>query len=214
MRKTSALDPLISRMMQAVLSATLLQPERWWYLTDLAKYLGRRPSSLQAPLGALVKAGILQRRKEGNRVYFQADPDCPYLADLRGVLAKTVGLVDVLREALTSFMDRIRVAFVYGSVAKSRELSTSDVDLMIIGRVGLADLSSGLRRAEERLNRPVNATVYTPGEFSKKIASGSHFVTAVLNEEKLFVAGDENDLAKVIGRRSGRTARHEQRRAG
>src|SRR4030095_12768690 len=118
-----------------VLTATLLQPDRWWYLSDLAKYLGVSPSSLQRELAALVSADILRRRRDGNRVYFQANPDCPFLPELQGLLVKTAGMVDVLREPLAPFAKRIDWAFIYGSVARTEALAASDVDLMIIGNV-------------------------------------------------------------------------------
>jgi hypothetical protein len=92
MRKSSPIDPLINKTTQDLLAATVLRPERSWYLSDLARHLRRRPSSLQEPLAALVAAGVLSRRKEGNRVYFQANPDCPFLPELQGLMAKTVGL--------------------------------------------------------------------------------------------------------------------------
>jgi predicted nucleotidyltransferase len=79
---------------------------------------------------------------------------------------KTVGLADVIRDALKPLSDRVRWAFVYGSVARSEERSTSDVDLMIIGHVGLGDVSGPLRKAERRLNRALNPTTYTADEFT------------------------------------------------
>ena len=114
MRKSSPIDPIINKTTQALLAATVLEPRRSWYLSDLAKHLERRPSSLQQPLAALVSAGVLTRRKDGNRVYFQANPECPFLGDLQGLLAKTVGLVDVVREAVAPLEARIRVAFITG----------------------------------------------------------------------------------------------------
>ena len=195
MRKKQALDALFPRIRQALLAATLLHPERWWYLSDLAKHLDVRPSSLQRELAALVDAGILNRRQDGNRVYFQPNPDCPFLPELQSLLVKTVGVVDVLREALKSFTKRIDSAFVYGSMARATEMASSDVDLMIIGHVGLADLTPALRRAEARLGRPVNPTLYTREEFATKLQAGHHFLKAVLDGEKLFILGDHHDLA-------------------
>jgi predicted nucleotidyltransferase len=195
MRKIRALDALFPRIRQALLAATLLHPERWWYLSDLAKHLSTRPSSLQRELAALVDAGILNRRQDGNRVYFQPNPDCPFLPELQGLLVKTVGVVDVLREVLNRFATRIDCAFAYGSVARAEELASSDVDVMIIGQVGLAELTPALRRAEERLGRPVNPTLYTREEFATKLHAGHHFLKAVLDGEKLFILGDPHDLA-------------------
>jgi predicted nucleotidyltransferase len=91
-------------------------------------------------------------------------------------MIKTAGLFDVLREALAPFAKGIRVASVYGSVARSEECSSSDVDLLVIGQVGLADIAPAVRKAETRLARPVNPSVYTPAEFAKKLAAGQHFL--------------------------------------
>jgi uncharacterized protein len=201
MRNSSPLDPLISKSMQGVLASTVLQPDRSWYLSDLAKHLGVGPSSLQSSLAALVKAGILTRRKEGNRVYFQADPDCPFLLELQGLIEKTAGLVDVLQEAMAKLKKRIAVAFIHGSVARSAEKSASDVDLIVIGNLGLADITSVLEKAETRVDRSVNASVYTPEEFSRKLAAKNHFLTSLLEKEKIFILGGHHDLEKIAGYR-------------
>lgn len=197
------LDALLPRTRQGILAATFMAPDRWWYMSDLAKHLGRTPSSLQRDLAALTGAGILRRKREGNRVYFQADRDCPLFGELQGIMAKTTGLADVLRAALRPLVRRIVVAFVYGSVARSEEGPRSDVDLMVVGNVGLAHVAPLLRRAEQRLNRPVNATIYTPLEFVAKVRAGHHFLRAVLDREKLFVVGDGRVLEGLTGKPSG-----------
>ena len=194
MRK-SAIEALFPATRNAILAATLMQPERWWYLSDLAQHLGVPPSTLQRELASLVEAGILRRKRDGNRVYFQPDPDCPLLPELTGLMTKTAGLLDVLREALAPFAGSIRWAFVYGSVARAEVRSASDVDLMVVGSVGLADLVSALRKAERRLGRPINPTVYTPEEFVQKRQAGHHFLKTVLQDEKLAIMGHEHELA-------------------
>jgi DNA-binding transcriptional ArsR family regulator len=213
MRKSRPLDALFPRIRQALLAATLLHPERWWYLSDLAKHLDVRPSSLQRELAALVDAGILNRRQDGNRVYFQPNPACHFLPELQGLLVKTAGVVGVIREVLSHFVKRIDWAFVYGSVARAEDLASSDVDLMIIGQVGLADLSPALRRAEERLGRQVNPTLYTREEFATKLQAGHHFLKAVLAGEKLFIVGDPHDLAAAPHSPPGAGTRDKPKRA-
>src|SRR5207245_9892775 len=146
MRRKSRIDALFPAIKKTILASMLMRPERWWYLSDLAHQLSVPPSSLQRALAALVGAGILRRRRDGNRVYFQPDPDCPFLPELRGLMTKTAGLLDVLREALAPFASSIRWAFVYGSIARSAERSSSDVDLMVIGQVGLAEIAPAIRK--------------------------------------------------------------------
>lgn len=202
MRTTKTLDALFPKTRQAVLSTLLLHGQRSWYLHELAAHLRVRPSSLQRELSRLTDAGILIRRRHGNRIYYQVDESCPLLVDLRGLLAKTVGLVDVLRAALEPFQASIKYAFVYGSVARGEEASASDIDLLIVGQVGLAEVAPALRQAEQQLGRPVNPSMYSLGEFSKKMRAGNHFLTTVWGEKKLTVQGDLDELATIIGRQS------------
>src|SRR5437870_5744088 len=130
MRKKNLINALMPKTRQAILSATLLQPERSWYLTDLARFVGTQPSSLQRELANLVTAGILKANRQGRMVYFRADSECPIYPDLRGLLLKTAGLLEVLRDCLRPLAARIHCCFVYGSIARSEEDSRSDVDLL------------------------------------------------------------------------------------
>src|SRR6266480_2009619 len=100
------IDALMPRTRQAILATTLMRPDRAWYLNDLARHLRLPPSSLQRELAALVRVGILKSRREGRMVYFQADSDSPVFPELQALLAKTAGLVDVLRESLDSVARR------------------------------------------------------------------------------------------------------------
>jgi DNA-binding transcriptional ArsR family regulator len=209
MRTKNPLDSLFPRTRQVILAATLLHPERWWYLSDLAKHLQVRPSSLQRELAALTSAEILRQRRDGNRVYFQANPDCPFLPELQGLLVKTAGIGDVLRETLTPFAPRIDWAFIYGSVARAEELAASDVDLMIIGQVGLADLSHALRHAEKRLSRAVNPTLYSRKEFDTKLRARDHFLTSVLDGARFFILGDSHELAAATSPASRADTHHQ-----
>jgi predicted nucleotidyltransferase len=199
MRKSSALEALFPTVRGGLLAATLTRPDKWWYLSELAQFLHTTPSSLQRELKALVAGGILQQRREGTRIYFKAETQSPVFRELRGLLEKTAGLLPALQLALEPLGDRIACAFVYGSIARGQERALSDVDLMVIGSVGLAQLSPVLRKAETRLGREVNVTSYSAGEFRDKVAAKDHFLTAVLRGPKRFVKGSQRDLDEITG---------------
>ena len=200
MRNSSVLTALFPHVRQGVLAATLGQPDKWWYLSELANRLETSPSSLQRELSSLVASGILVHRREGTRAYFKAETQSPVFRDLQQLFEKTAGLAPILEQMLKPFGDKIQSAFIYGSVARSREHAMSDVDVMVIGRAGLADLSPALRKAEERLGREVNVTAYSPEEFREKIKSRDHFLAAVLRGRKQFVKGSQSDLDEIVGK--------------
>jgi len=211
MRTVHLLDALFPQSRQAILSVLLLQPERSWHLRELGRRLDVQPSSLQRELAALVEAGILTRRRDGNRVCFQAEVSCPIYTELRGILEKTSGLTDVVKDALEPFAEKIDWAFIYGSVARSEERATSDVDVLVIGRIGLVELVPALRVAERRLERPVNASVYTRQEFTAKLRAGHHFIRTVMKEPKLAIRGDLHELASIAQDESRPPSRHQQK---
>ncbi|MBI3840327.1 MAG: helix-turn-helix domain-containing protein [Planctomycetia bacterium] len=197
MRNIPTLDALLPKTRQGILAAVLVQPEKAWYVSELARRMGVPSSSLQRELKDLTAAGILKTHRQGRMVYFQANTASPLFSDLRGLLLKTAGLVDVLADALKPLAAKLRLVFVYGSIASGSEQSDSDIDLMVVGTVSPAELAVPLRRARELLGREINPTVYTPAEFDKKRKAKDHFLTRVLNKPKLIVLGNSDELGKA-----------------
>ena len=88
----------------------------------------------------------------------------------------------------------------YGSIARHEERATSDVDLMVIGTVGLGDFAPSLRKAEKQLGREVNVMNYSIEEFLEKAAERDHFLTTVLKGSLQFVKGERRDLDAIAGK--------------
>lgn len=197
MRNKGSLDALLPRTRQGILAVTFVQPEKAWYVSELARRLNVPSSSLQRELHDLTEAGILKSHRQGRMVYYQANAESPLFPDLRGLLLKTAGLVDILADALKPLAPKIRIAFVYGSIASGQERSDSDIDVMVIGAVSPVELATPLRRARDALGREVNPTVYTSAEFAKKTAAKDHFLTEVLTRPRLVVLGSEHELDKA-----------------
>jgi predicted nucleotidyltransferase len=200
MRIDATLDALFPTIRAGVLSATLLQPERWWFMTELARQLGVRPSSLQRELEAMVGSGILLRRQDGRRIYYKANTESPVFPEMRGLIEKTAGIAPALKSELMRFDDQIELALIYGSVARGEEKSGSDVDLMIVGSLKQIDLLSVLRKLESRFRREVNVTLFSSEEFHRKLAAGDHFVKAVLKGKTISLKGALDELEETASR--------------
>jgi hypothetical protein len=212
MRKSRAIDTLFPAVRQEVLAVTLMHADRWWYLSDLAAHLHRSPSSLQRELVQLSDAGILETRQEANRTYYRANADCPLLPDLTGLIAKTVGVADVLRGALAPFAEQIDWAAIYGSLARSQERSDSDIDLLVIGDVKLSELARPLKSAERDVGRPINPAIYPRREFAAKLRSRHHFVRSLVSGEKLFLLGDSRGFARTFAIKAASPASNKPQR--
>ncbi len=186
-----------SKLKRDVLAAIILHPGKQFYTRELARQLKASEGSLHRELTALCRAGIIRKTKELNKVYYQAQTESPIYNDLYNIMAKTVGLVDVLANALKPLSKKIKVAFVYGSIAEGSAKANSDVDLMVIGSSSFGQVVNVIGDAQEKLGREVNPTVYPVKEWKEKLAEKHHFVTSVSKVTKIFIIGTEDDLARI-----------------
>jgi predicted nucleotidyltransferase len=198
MRKNTFLDALMPPTRQGVLAATLLQSGKSWYLSELAEHIGTRVSSLQREIEALVHAGILERHVDGRRTYVKADENSPIFPELRRLMEKTSGVIPLLIEEAARFKkNKIKWAFVYGSVARGEENAASDVDVMLIGEVTTMEIVPVFRRVEKVVGRPINETVFSERDFINSLKKKSHFLRTVMRGDKIMLKGSEDELDAV-----------------
>ncbi len=182
-----------------VLALLLGRPEERFYLREILRTIGGGSGAVQRELKHLTDAGLVHREARGRQVYFSANRDAPIFAELRAIVEKTAGTADVLRGALAGLLraGRIHLAFVYGSVATGTQTARSDVDLFILGDAALAEVLPDLEKADRRLGREINASVYPATEFRQKLKRGMPFLKRIVAGPKLFVAGDERELERL-----------------
>ena len=168
---------------------------REFHLRDLARQSGLAVRTVQQELTLLERTGLVTARRDGNRLYFRANQDNPIYPDLRNLVLKTAGLVSLLRNALDEA--NIAVAFVFGSLAAGTASPKSDIDLMVIGDLGLRRLASLISRLSPTVEREINPHVFTPEEFEKRKRKGDHFISSVLAAPRLFVVGSDHELAEL-----------------
>ncbi len=194
-RTSSLADALFPKGRQRVLAVLFGNPGRSFYANEVIALAQSGTGAVQRELAALSEAGLLTVTKQGNQKHYQANASASVFAELRSVVLKTMGLVDVLRVALAPLSVQIDLAFVYGSVAKQQDTAHSDIDVMIVSAsLGYADVFGALEGTATTLGRKVNPTLYTPVEFAKRIKLDNAFVTRVLKQPKIWLIGNEEQL--------------------
>lgn len=172
-----------------LLSLLLLRPSEDFHLREIERLTGVPAGPASRELGRFVQSGIATRRRAGNQVRYRADRTCVVFEELAGMLRKTTGMADVLREALSALKGKVKLAFVFGSAAKGQEGPFSDVDLMIVGTVSFEAAVAAIQKPQTALGRPVNPVILRPGEFAAKRKAGDGFLARVLAEPKIMLIG-------------------------
>jgi len=191
---------LFGKTRQAVLALLYGRADSSFYTKQILDAVRIGRGTVQRELKNLTDTGIIIREVQGRQVYYRANTRCPIFNELKNIVRKTFGVADVLRQSLVTEAAKVRVAFIFGSIARSADDRRSDIDLMMVGKISFGDVVSLLSPAEEKLGREVNPVVYPVAEFKKKVKEDHHFVKTVLENEKIFVIGDEDELRKLAER--------------
>lgn len=191
-------EALFTKTQQRVLAVLFGQPHRSFYANEIIELAQSGSGAVQRELARLQASRLVTVQKIGNQKHYQANPDAPIYEELRGIVMKTFGVADVLRNALIPLWPLIEVAFIYGSLAKGTEHAGSDVDLMVIGSLpSNVQLLELLLPTHALLGRVVNPTLYTAAEFSQRVKAGKSFMIRVLEQPKVFVKGNEHDISRI-----------------
>ena len=188
---------LFSKSQASILGLLYGRPDESYYFRQIVTQSGLGVGHVQRELESLSTAGIIERTRKGQHVYYRADARCPIYQELRSIITKTIGPAAVLRDVLDPLKDRIKVAFIFGSVARGEERHASDLDLFVIGKATFRQTVDAIRPAEATLQRTINPTVYPIKEFRDKLAAGNHFLQSVIKGEKFFILGDDRELGKL-----------------
>jgi predicted nucleotidyltransferase len=190
-------DALFSKVQQRVLGLLFVNADRSFYTNEIVRFVDSGIGVVQRELEKLAASRLVTIKKIGNQKHFQANPDAPIFAELRGIMLKTVGLADILRLALLPLSDKIQAAFIYGSIAKGKDTAKSDIDVLIIGNeLAYANVYDALSVHESTLGRPVNPSIYSMQELRRKLTEDNAFVSRVLEQPKIFLLGSDDDLPK------------------
>jgi len=189
----NTLSEILSSRTRAEIFRLLYGPaEEELYVREIERRTGLNDRTIRQEIAKLLKLDLVLDRKDSNRIYYRANKSNPLYPDIRNLVLKSIGLVDILKGALKN--NRIQIAFIFGSLSEGKESSESDVDLFVIGNLGMREVSRLLSGVPEKIGREINPHVMSSDEIKKRNNEKDNFISNVIKSSKLFVIGTENDL--------------------
>ena len=186
---------LFSKVQQRVLALIFGQPERSFYLSEIVRNVHSGTGAVERVLSRLQRSGLVSIERIGNQKHYRANRESPIFEELRSLVIKTVAVAEPIRKSLRPYSDKIKTAFVYGSVAKGTDTASSDIDLMVIGdELNYSELYSASQNAENSLRRKVSPMFLSPADWQRKSSETGSFLGKIRASPKIFVFGSEKDL--------------------
>lgn len=195
MEALSVANALFSKVQQRVLALIFGHPERSFYTSEIVRNVRSGTGAVERELSRLQRSGLVSIERIGNQKHYRANHRSPVFAELQSLVVKTVALTEPLRKVLEPYSDKIKTAFVFGSVAKGADTAHSDIDVMVIGsNLSYTDLYSALQNAENELRRKVSPIFLSPEEWRRKAARKGSFISKMSALPKIFIFGSEQDI--------------------
>lgn len=195
----SPVETLFSGYRRRVLGLLLLRPDESFHVREIARLTGTSAGTLHKELTKLAEAGILVAERRANQLVYMANRASPIYDELASIMRKTSGLNDVIANALAPCAGSVDVAFVFGSIARGQETAHSDIDVMILGEISFAEAVRRLYPAQTTLGREINPKVMSAQEWRATIERKDGFALDLMNKPKIYVVGNEHDLAELVG---------------
>jgi predicted nucleotidyltransferase len=190
-------DALFSKVQQRVLALIFGHTERSFYTSEIVRTVRSGTGAVERELSRLEQSGLVAAEWIGNQKHYRANRNSPVFAELRGLVAKTLGVPETIRESLWPHGSTIAAAFIYGSVAKGSDTALSDVDLMVIGdELNFSELYTAAHNAEDKLRRKVNPLFLSPADWRRKSAARGSVISKIRQAPKIFIIGSEQDLTR------------------
>jgi predicted nucleotidyltransferase len=194
-RDVNLAGALFTPVQARVLGLLFGQPDRTFQSAEIIRLARSGTGAVHRQLARLEAAGLVMVERSGNQKFYRASPHSPVFRELSGLVVKTCGVTDPIRQALGALRKKIQAAFVYGSIAKRTDRASSDIDLLVVSdSVSYADVFEALQKTESALGRGVNPTVLPKSDWRTRRARKDSFVARIAAQPKLFVIGSESDL--------------------
>jgi predicted nucleotidyltransferase len=169
-----------------------------FHTRDLARRLGISPPYVMKELYNLRSLGILQERKDGNRILYTINKSSTIVEELKRIFLKTEGVGSELLKTLGSKRTDIKYALIYGSFAKGTEVTSSDIDLLIIGKIDEDDILHSVMKLQNRLGREINYIVWTEKEFAEKVHQQIALLEEISKTSIIMIIGDTGEFKRAV----------------
>ena len=186
---------LSSRVRADILRILFTEQHPEFHVRALERKSSVTLNAIRQELSKLSRLELISSRRDGNRLYYKANTSHPLHSILLELVAKTVGFTAILKQSLAH--PAIELAFIFGSMAANDEGAESDIDLMVIGHIGLRELSTLLSGLEEQIGREINPHIYTKKGFKKRLAANDHLISKIMTSEKVFIIGTKHELEEI-----------------
>lgn len=186
-------DLIVSRVRVKILQLFFLAPDKIFHVRDIVRRISEEINAVRRELAHLEKIGLMSKERRANRLFYALRRDYPIFFDLMELIVKTSGLgMDLIKNK--SKLGKVKFIMISGKFARNLNRGANDVDILIVGKVVLPEISQLVRTEEVKREREINYTVMSEEEFEFRKRRRDPFILEILRGSRIMIIGDEQEL--------------------
>lgn len=189
-------DIFISGVRVRIIKLFLTNPEAQFHVRDITRRVGVEINAVRRELSRLHRIRFLKRTPRGNKVFYSVRPDFVFLDELLGMVAKETSLGRAILDKREE-LGKINFALFSKAFIKGRVSKSSEVDLLIVGKISNPLIQKLVENEQQRIGHEVNYTVLTPEEFDFRKRRKDPFIVDLLSQPRIVLLGSEEKYCKL-----------------
>ncbi|MBU4367865.1 nucleotidyltransferase domain-containing protein [Patescibacteria group bacterium] len=159
---------LKSKIIQKILNLFLLNEKGRFYVNELAKIIDEDPSNVYKKLLELKKEGIISDDFQGKERYFFINKKYRFLKEYKNIVLKDIGFEKILKQKLEPIKG-IKSVYIFGSYARNKMTSESDIDILVVGNFKTIELQKVLLDIQRSSGKEINSIELSEKDFEKRV---------------------------------------------
>jgi len=179
-----------------VLRLFLNNPDKYFFVRELARSLNVHLNALRRELDNLGSLGILlstnrpEGRKDaveteedsGKRKYYYLNRDCPLIDDLRALFIKAHTVMEHTLAEKVAKLGEIDFFLLSGVFVGSEE---AEADILIVGSIAKHKVQRLIVKFEKEMSRSLNYALMTKSEFNYRRSVADKFLVGLLENKNI-----------------------------
>ncbi len=170
---------LKSNITKELLGYFFLQEDKHLYLNEISEKLNLDKRNLLKKLKELVQEGLFRKEAEANLTYYSLNKDYVLYGEYKKIILKTIGIESKLKNIFKNF-EGVEKAYIFGSYVENAMDTSSDIDLLVIGRADMVSINSKIMDIQKKVDREINVVAMSVKEFERKKAQNDLFLKNVV----------------------------------
>jgi len=188
-------DFMISRVRVQIMELFFNQPSEMYFVREITRQTHEEINAVRRELDRMLEAGILKSEERGNRLYYFLNKNYTFYSELLRMVKKSTGLgLKLIKQRKK--LGTIKFAMFSGKYVSVDTSKRTDVDILVVGDVVLAELESLMKEEEQKIGREISYSVLPEDEFEFRKQRRDPFLMEVIYGTRVMVIGNEEDLVE------------------